>query len=300
MRILGAPGAPLGGAGLHALVGRPSTSPFALAADGAIVALAALYAWSAYRTRLAGSDDQVCAVQPWAAASFAGGLLALYVALGSGLVAYERTDPTVLVVQHLLLMMVAPPLLVLGRPLALAGRVRRDPGGRAHFRVPARTSAATMALVSWPLYYGLMGVFFLTPLVSASARHSVAYHAIEAAFVAVGLLFWWGLVGVGAQARSSYALRLGGVIVGMPIETAIGLALAFWPHPLVASTTLASTHAAGLVLWIGSMLTGGVALGMLVAQWCIADAREGAEVDAVLDAAAASITPARASRPAGP
>lgn len=204
--------------------------------------------------------------------SFAFGLLLLYLSLGSGFAAVQYAHPSVDVAQHVLLMMVAPPLLVLGRPR----RVLPLELG------PVRTAWRDLSgVASWPLYYGSMAAYFLTPCYGLSLHHPALLDATQAGFVVVGLLFWSGLVGQGRDGlpRSS-AFRMAAVIGGMPVETAMGLALALWPRPLMAGETLAATHAAGLLLWLASMFTSGVALAVLLVQWCVADSRAGDRQDA--------------------
>lgn len=286
------------------VVGSPRTDPFALAVDGLLVIVAVAYGVGTGRARRAGWPE----VQgrgrwtPVIFASFLGGLLALFAALGSGLAQYQRAQPSVAVAQHVLLMMVAPPLLVLGRPaeawtgLVGRGRARRatldetrhrgpsGPGTRP--RRPGSAAPVCAAVLgrargvsSWALYYGSMGAFFLTAAFAASLRDPVLLDGTQVGFLAVGALFWWGLTspprgpGVAPGEHRCYAFRIGAVAGGMPIETAVGLALVLWPRPLAPGETLVATHSAGLLLWLASMLTSGVALAVILVQWCIDDSR---------------------------
>jgi cytochrome c oxidase assembly factor CtaG len=244
---------------LQGMVGHPRTDPFALCVDAALLLLAVSYAAGVRR------DPPRDAGARAAAVSYACGLLCLYLSLGSGFAADQVAHPSVDVAQHVLLMMVAPPLLVLGRPR------RAVPLELGTVRTVWR---AMSGVASWPLYYGSMAAYFLTPCYGASLHHPVLLDATQMGFVVVGLLFWAGLVGQGRGGlpRSS-AFRLAAVIGGMPVETAMGLALVLWPRPLTPGETLAGTHAAGLLLWLASMFTSGVALAVLLVQWCVADSR---------------------------
>jgi cytochrome c oxidase assembly factor CtaG len=269
---------------LQGIVGHPRTDPFALCVDAAASLLAVSYAAGLRRdpARDAGARASVV--------SFAFGLLCLYLSLGSGFAAGQYAHPSVDVAQHVLLMMVAPPLLVLGRPR----RVLPLELG------PLRTAWRRMSgIASWPLYYGSMAAYFLTPCYGASLRHPALLDATQTGFVVVGLLFWSGLVGQGRDGRPrSPAFRLAAVIGGMPVETAMGLALLLWPRPLMAGETLSATHAAGLLLWLASMFTSGVALAVLLVQWCVADSRAADRHDA-FDAFAFPVTPTRPDAGAG-
>ena len=255
------------------------SGPFAVCVDVLLALAAVAYAgglWREHRRRSRGDGGAVVGrgQEAWASASFLLGLFLLFVSLGSGVARHPASDPSVDVVQHLLLMMVAPPLLALGRPAgaacALVGRSagHRDPG-----RIRLGWRAAS-GIGSWPLYYGSMAAYFLTPLYRASLADAALLDLTEAAFVGIGLLFWTGLLGAGgAGAPRSRAFRIVAVVAGMPAETAVGLALLVWPRPIDPAATLAATHAAGLLLWLGCMLTSGVALAVLLVQWCVEDVR---------------------------
>lgn len=276
------------------VLGRPRTDPFALLVDAVLVVLAVSYAAGLRRDPPRDRAAQVGVVL------FALGVLSLYVALGSGFAAAQFADPSVDVGQHVLLMMVVPPLLVLGHPgrlLQLPRELssmrrrsdadgRRGPlrghAGRATGRAVVASLRAASGVASWPLYYGAMAAYFLTAAYAASLRDPDLFAVTQVGFVAVGLLFWSGLVGTDRDGvRRSPAFRFGAVIAGMPVETAVGLALVLWPRPLAAGETLAATHAAGLLLWLAAMFTSGVALAVLLVQWCIADSRRAELHDAL-------------------
>lgn len=283
---------------LHALSGplsfvvvltRPLTSPFALCADGVLLAAVSAYLVATHRYRegnggcggARGERDSATACWPrWRTLAFLGGAALLFAAVGSGLARYQGR-PSVVVVQHVLLMMAAPPMVVAGRPL----RVWRSwyrPGSEAAGR-PIRVLRAVQGVVSWPLYYGAMAAFFLTPLLATSARDPALLDLVECWFVAVGLLFFSALSGVAPRgAPRGYGFRIAALLVGAPLETAVGVALVLWPRPVIPGTALAATHSAGLVLWIASMAAGGVVFGAVLVQWVLEDARRGEELDLLL------------------
>ena len=57
------------------------------------------------------------AIRSWRAASFLGGVVSVWLAIGSPLASLDEYLLTVHMAQHLLLMTVAPPLLLLGAPV---------------------------------------------------------------------------------------------------------------------------------------------------------------------------------------
>lgn len=294
MEALSALGTAAGAVSWHVLTGSLRADPFALFADGLIVLLGAGHlAGSLSSSGLAdasrpcrgaaevrtGTAGRRRATARGDAASFLLGLLVLFVALGSGLSRYQASDITVDVAQHVLLMMVAPPLLALGRPAAALGNVvaRLGRGGTvaperaAHLR---RLGRVVSGAASWPLYYGSMAAYFLTAAYRVSLDHPALLDVTQVGFVVVGWTFWAGLVGAGGtRAPRSRLFRLAAVAIGMPAETALGLAMVLWPRPLAPGQTLAATHAAGLLLWIACMLTSGVALAVILVQWSVSDSR---------------------------
>lgn len=122
----------------------------------------------------------MCAFRRYAA--FALGLFVLWVALGSPLAALHHQLLSVHMVQHVLLMAVVPPLLLIGAPAR-----RRLVRWRSLRRVRAVVMhpvvcwlAPVVALISWHV-----------PAVFALALHGHGWHDVQAAtFLATGLMFW--------------------------------------------------------------------------------------------------------------
>jgi putative membrane protein len=130
-------------------------------------------------------------------AAFALGLFALWVALGSPLAALHHQLLSIHMVQHVLLMAIAPPLLLIGAPLepllqAIPGSSVRSAAlqivrWRSIRRLRAVVmhplvcwGAPVMALISWHV-----------PAVFELALHGRAWHDVQAAsFLVTGLLFW--------------------------------------------------------------------------------------------------------------
>jgi putative membrane protein len=143
----------------------------------------------------------VNAIAFWRAASFFVGLFLLWVALGSPLAAFDEDLLTVHMVQHLLLMTVGPPLILLGAPLmpilhgfprkfvqwVLAPLFRWPPmrwAGGVLSRPAVCWLAGAAALVGWHV-----------PALFTFALRSEAWHVVEhTCFLGSGLLFWWPVI----------------------------------------------------------------------------------------------------------
>src|SRR5438477_12382631 len=97
---------------------------FAPAVTVLVVAAAGLYLWGVLRVR------RRHPARPWPAwrtASFLGGLAVIVIATQSGIGSYDDVLFWDHMVQHLLLLMVAPPLLVVGQPATLLLHASRNP-----------------------------------------------------------------------------------------------------------------------------------------------------------------------------
>ncbi len=138
----------------------------------------------------------------WWPYAFVGGLFALWVAIGSPLAALDEELLTVHMAQHILLSVVAPPLILLGAPALplLYGvprrfmlhvavvRLLRSVSARALGRVLARPA------VCWSVAIGVFIGWHIPPLFQLGLG-SEGWHAIEhTSFLGSGLLFWWPVV----------------------------------------------------------------------------------------------------------
>jgi cytochrome c oxidase assembly factor CtaG len=141
------------------------------------------------------------AIAAWRAVSFCGGLLCIWIAAASPLAELDEQLLSVHMVQHLLLMVAAPPLLLLGSPVlpllhGLPKLAMR--GGLGPFlRLPVVHwightfanpvfcwLAATAILIGWHV-----------PSAFALGLASEPWHRVEhASFLTAGLIFWWPVI----------------------------------------------------------------------------------------------------------
>ena len=126
------------------------------------------------------------------------GLLLIWVAIASPLHSCDAGSLTVHMVQHLLLMTFAPPLIFLGDPFRVLGRglpgLLGPPVLAPLFRWPPLQglgSALAEPVVCWVAATATL-VGWHVPAFFTLALQSHAWHAIEhASFLGTGLLFWW-------------------------------------------------------------------------------------------------------------
>ena len=126
-------------------------------------------------------------VAGWRVSSFCLGLLAIWIAMGSPIASLDSHMLTAHMIQHLLLMTIAPPLIWLGEPVQIAWPMRWAlPNGlRKLLGNPAFCwLASAAALVVWHV-----------PAIFQLGMHSSNWHFIEhSSFLIAGLLFWWPVI----------------------------------------------------------------------------------------------------------
>jgi cytochrome c oxidase assembly factor CtaG len=198
-------------------------------------------------------------------ACFTAGVATLAVALQSGIDAEDDRLLTVHMVQHMLLLLVAPALLLSGRPLLLA--LRAMPSSSRRTLAPALGSRGARGLTHPLLALGVMWAVILLSHLSgfyeATLRHPLLHDIEHLAFLISGLLFWWPLLGgrpspqrpLGGVARMAY------VIAAMPPMAAVGAVLnrhatLVYPSYGAASRALGvnpliNQAQAGAMMWVG-------------------------------------------------
>jgi putative membrane protein len=205
------------------------------------------------------------AVRPWQIACFSAGWLALVIALVSPLCRMAATLAAAHMVQHVILVAVAPPLLVLGTA-SIFGSVPRGLG---------RWLATPMVA---SLIYGVAIWFWHAPLPYQAALLSEGFHLLMyATLIGAALLFWRSLI----AATWLEPDRYGGAVLSALATTIhtglLGALLTFAPapwYPLLETraaswglSALEDQQLAGLIMWVpmGSIyLVGSVAL---MAAW---------------------------------
>lgn len=206
-------------------------------------------------------------VSPWRARVFDAGLATIALALLSPLDDLSDALFSAHMVQHMLLILVAPALCVLGAPwlvmfwaLPRRGRVR---AGRWWMRAP-RLRGLTH-FISGPVAVWVLNVFALCfwhapgPY-TAALRHPLVHALEHASFFGTALLFWWVVLQpTGRRVLSEPGTVLYVTAMGMPMSL-LGALLTFAPAPWYSvheattaafgMTALADQQLAGLIMWI--------------------------------------------------
>ena len=253
-----------------------------------------VYRWAVGRVNAAHPDNPVPRMRVWAWNS---GLLILFVALASPIATWDTTLFSVHMVQHLLLTMVAAPLLALGAPITLLLRLS-SASTRQRFILPVLHSrllrVVSFPVVAWVLFAGVMWVSHFSGLYDASLENEVVHVLEHGMYLGVALLFWWPVVGADPSPwRLPHPARIGYLFLGMPQSSFLGLAIysapgVLYPHyaTLVrpwGPSPLADQQLAGTLMWVGGDLFFLVAMILAVWVWMRAEEAVGRRADAKLD-----------------
>lgn len=241
--------------------------------------------------------------------AFAFGLLALFVALVSPLDAVAEQLFSAHMVQHLILILVAAPLVVLGAPnyvlLWALPRGTRVALGRWWTRQRALRAGAHVVVgpgVAWVLHAAAVWAWHMPVLYQAALLNPAVHAAEHLSFFGTAFLFWWCVLQPMGRRRLAYAP---GVIYVMTMAlqgSALGALITFsttvwYPAQGLGArawhlTVLEDQQLAGLVMWIpAGFVYLGVAL-WLAARWMqggTASARTRRTVGAAAAAGAATL-----------
>jgi putative membrane protein len=232
------------------------------------------------------------------ALAFFAGSAVLLIAVTGPLDAAVATSFSAHMVQHLLITMVAPPLLLLGAPLTLAlvawpGASRRAILGAVRSR-PARL--LTQPVVAWALFFGVLWGVHLTGFYDAALRDE-GIHALEhVLLMATAVLFWMPIVRADPSPSAlSHPARILYLFVAMPAMAFLGLVLVSADEPLYGTyarvegtaRAIADQQVAGGIMWAGTMVLIVPALAFVLLDWMRADEREARRADERLARAAA-------------
>jgi putative membrane protein len=217
----------------------------------------------------------------WRAVSFATGWVALLTALLSPLDQWASSSFAWHMVQHEVLMLVAAPLLVIGRGLptflwALPHDARLALGRATKQNwLRASWNGLMSPLSAWTLHAAALWLWHVPAFFNAAVTQSGIHDWQHASFLGTALIFWHALLRKSVRASRGLALVY---LFTTTIHTGVlGAFLTFAPRVLYATfdaglrdratTALEDQQLGGLIMWVpGSIVYVTVAL-LLAAQW---------------------------------
>jgi putative copper resistance protein D len=221
----------------------------------------------------------VRAVHPARVASFVAGIALLLFTVSSAIDTYAMAIFWDHMIEHLLLIMAVPALLICGHPFTAVRAAASTRGGEAAFDGFARSwpvSLLTHPLVSFGLYAAVIIVTHLTGFMDAMATHAWLMDAEQWLYLTAGCLYLVTLLGdEPIRWQLPFLGRLALILLGMAPDTVVGIVLMqtsydMFPamegaHPAWAPASVDDLHIAGGLMWAGGdglMMLFGVAVGI--------------------------------------
>jgi cytochrome c oxidase assembly factor CtaG len=228
-----------------------------------------MYAWGLVRVHRA--------ARPFprrAAVAFAAGIVVVTASLLGPIDALADVSLAWHMVQHLALVTLAAPLLLLGAPLrlAIAALPARPAAALARVLNSAPLRVVTHPAFAWLQFAAVLYGTHFSPLYEAALENEAVHIAEHALYVTSALVFWTPLLAVApAPHAPSHPVRLLALFLALPMSAFLGFAFYVTQHVLYAhyaarAGALEDQMNAGAVMW----LAGGAPL-LLALLWCVAD-----------------------------
>ena len=223
----------------------------------------------------------------WRALCYLAGIVLVLFTVFGPFAAYDHTFLSIHMLQHFLLITIAPPLLLAGAPLTLllvsVGRETR----KRYFHPILHSRpfhTFTNPLVGLALFALIPTLWYVTPLFERSLTNEWLHYVGYTIFLFAGLHYWWPLVPANpTRWHLPYPVRLVYLLALVPIHAFLGtmfyepdrimypqlsqIPRAWGPAPLL------DQQAAGAFMFIAGELIGLIALMIVAAQWATAEER---------------------------
>ncbi len=263
-----------------------SSAAWPIEAPFYVVAVTALLYWLGGRRR---ASTRRRPEQPFKAVAFYLGLLSILVAVDSPLDPLSEKLFAAHMAQHVLLLAVAPPLLVVAAPWAqiwqplplgfrraVARAVVLDPRAR-----PLRAAAHALSrpLVAWLLFDVNLAAWHIPVLYDLTLRNQAVHELEHALFFTTGLLFWTQVFDSPPfRAKLDWMWRVAYTTTGMLVGWVLAVVLAFAPSPLYPAYASLASRPGGLtaigdqqiaagVMWVPGSIAYTVAIIVFFYRW---------------------------------
>lgn len=271
-----------------------SADPFFLI--GCLVALA-LYGWGVVRLVRRGDKWQI-----GRSISFVAGVLTILLVMCTKLNDYGMVMFSVHMVQHMVISMLSPILILMGAPITLAlralpvaARGHKGPREWLLWILQSRyMKIITHPAFTIPLFIASLYALYFTPIFDTLMGSKVGHIGMMVHFLAVGLVFFWPIMGVDpGPHRPGYIMRMLELFAGMPFHAFFGIALMMASEPMVGTyknppaslgiDALADQTAAGGIAWAFSEVPSVLVLLALLFQWYRSEQRQARRTDRAAD-----------------
>ncbi|MFD5634921.1 MULTISPECIES: cytochrome c oxidase assembly protein [unclassified Streptomyces] len=257
-----------------------------------------LYGWGV--VRLARRGD----AWSWGrTAAFVTGVLTVMLVMCTRLNDYGMVMFSVHMVQHMVISMLSPILLLLGAPITLALRAlpvaakRGSKGPRElllMFLHSRYMKIVTHPAFTIPMFIASLYGLYFSPLFDFLMGSTAGHIVMMCHFLLVGLFFFWPIMGVDpGPHRPGHLMRMLELFAGMPFHAFFGISLMMASGPMVESyknppaslglDALADQTAAGGIAWAFSEIPSVLVLLALLFQWYNSEQRQARRLDRAAD-----------------
>ncbi|MFJ4468613.1 cytochrome c oxidase assembly protein [Streptomyces sp. NPDC089424] len=257
----------------------------------------ALYGWGVLRLRRRGDRWPLGRT-----VSFVVGVLTIGLMMCTQLNDYGMVMFSVHMVQHMVISMLSPILILLGGPITLALRAL-PPAARGH-KGPRELLLAllhsrymriiTHPAFTIPLFIASLYALYFSPIFDTLMGSKPGHIGMMVHFLAVGLVFFWPIIGVDpGPHRPGHLMRMLELFAGMPFHAFFGIALMMASTPMVRTyadppaslgiDALADQNAAGGIAWAFSEIPSVLVLIALLFQWYASEQRQARRTDRAAD-----------------
>jgi len=209
----------------------------------------------------------------WRLVAYLAGLVLLGLALMSPIDVLGGQLFFMHMIQHLLLVMIVPPLLLIANPLpffmwGLPARARRQVGRWLNSGSPFRRGLRSLTApgMVWMLFVAFLLGWHDPAAYNAALRSDLVHDLEHLTFFGSAMLFWWPIVGAGPRLRAlSRGVRIAYLLATVPVNMAAGVAISFANQPIYTyyttvprpwgMTVMQDQMLGGVIMWIpGSMM----------------------------------------------
>jgi putative copper resistance protein D len=256
-----------------------------------LVAAAAAYLYAARQVSRRTPD------RPWrrrSSATFLSGLALVWLVVLGPVGAYDDTFFWAHMVQHIVLMMLAAPLILLGSPVLLLLRYSSRPF-RHTWLVPVLHSRIVLGLthpvVSWVIFAVVLSGTHLSPFFDYALRHPFVHDYVEhSLYLVAALIYYYALLPGNPSPRrlapswrvlSLFAMMLPETMTGFFIYASDYLRYPYYRHVArpFGPGPLEDQQLAGALMWSGCMLIDSIWVTMAAVEWLKSEERKAHRVD---------------------
>ncbi|MCW7943985.1 membrane protein [Streptomyces hygroscopicus] len=271
-----------------------SADPFFLVA---CLAGLALYGWGVVRLMRRGDKWPVGRIVAYVA-----GVLTVMLVMCTKLNDYGMVMFSVHMVQHMVISMLSPILILLGAPITLAlralppaGRGRKGPRELLLMLLHSRyMRIVTHPAFTIPLFIASLYGLYFSPLFDFLMQSKAGHITMMVHFLAVGLVFFWPIMGVDpGPHRPGHLIRMLELFAGMPFHAFFGIALMMASTPMIDTyrhppaslgiDALSDQTSAGGIAWAFSEVPSVLVLLALLFQWYGSEQRQAKRKDRAAD-----------------